>query len=282
MVLEKKSRIYNNILFLILLIPIFSFAQTDVTASERAALGINIASGSQHQGPVEGVAIVGVTPGGAAEAAGLRADDVLVTIDDTSLTADSMRVANERLLQFMRGVKPGQEVRLTYLRGDDFIDTRLVAETFDPGMLPPDFPFRDDLERLGRRLGDEFIEPLQFRWRHYGTFAGMELVALTPELGRYFGTDAGLLVVRAPDSDGVDLEDGDVIQSIGARVPNDPAHAMRILRSYEPGEELVIGIVRDQRPREVRLILPEQEERTGFNLDGLLKKLVSDTNFRRY
>ena len=222
-----------------------------------------------HQGPVEGVAIVGVTPGGAAEAAGLRADDVLVAIEDTSLTAASMREANERLLRFMRGVKPGQELQLTYLRGDDFVDTRLVAETFDPGMLPPDFPFREDLERLGRRFGDEFIEPLQFRWRHYGTFAGMELVALTPELGRYFGTDAGLLVVRAPDSDGVDLEDGDVIQNIGARVPNDPAHAMRILRSYEPGEELVIGIVRDQRPHEVRLILPEQEGRTGFNLGRL-------------
>jgi len=247
-------------LYLIFFIPVFSLAQTGAGAPDRAALGINIASGRHQQGPVEGVAIVGVTPGGAAEAAGLRADDVLVAIDDTSLTADSMRAANERLLQFMRRVKPGQELRLMYLRGDDFLDTRLVAEAFDPGMLPPDFPFREDLERLGRRFGEEFVEPLQFRWRHYGTFAGMELVSLTPELGRYFGTEEGLLVVRAPAGDDVDLQDGDVIQSIGARVPNDPAHAMRILRSYEPGEELVIGIVRDQRENEVRLVLPEPEE----------------------
>lgn len=270
MYLENKLIKYIKVLILFLLIPIISFAQTDVIETERGALGINIASGRNHQGPVEGVAIVGVTPGGAAESAGLRADDVLVAIEDTSLTADSMRDANERLLRFMRGVKPGQEIRLTFLRGDDFIDTRLVAETFDPGMLPPDFPFREDLERLGRRFGDEFIEPLQFRWRHYGTFAGMELVALTPELGRYFGTEEGLLVVRAPAKDGVDLQDGDVIQRIGSRVPNDPQHAMRILRSYEPGEELVIGIVRDRREREVRMTLPETEERTGWNLNRLL------------
>lgn len=250
---------YSKLLFLIILCPLISFAQQDDTGSERAALGISIASGRGQAGPAEGVVIVGVTPGGAADKAGLRADDVLIAIDDVSLTAESMSAANERLLRFMRTVKPRQELRLTYLRGNDVLDAGLVADAVDPGMLPPDFPYRQDLERLGRRFSDEFIEPLQFRWRHYGTFAGMELVALTPELGRYFGTDEGLLVVRAPTNDDVDLEDGDVIQRIGARVPSDAGHAMRILRSYEPGEELVITIMRQQRKREVRLVLPEPE-----------------------
>lgn len=260
----------NKLLYLLLLIPVISSGQGDAPATERAALGINIASGRAAPGPVEGVAIVGVTPGGAADKAGLRADDVLIAIEDVSLTAESMREANKRLLTFMRDVQPGQELQLTYLRGDDIVDTRVVADAFDPGMLPPDFPYRKNLERLGRRFSDEFIEPLQFRWRHFGTFAGMELVALTPELGRYFGTDTGLLVVRAPSNDAIGLEDGDVIRSIGERVPNDPGHAMRILRSYEPGEELVIGIVRQQSEREVRLTLPEvEEQRTGWNLGRL-------------
>ncbi len=261
----KLIRLNNALLLIILLMPISLVAQDDPGTSQRAVLGINIASARQQTGPVEGVSIVGVTPGAAADRAGLRADDVLVSIDDVSLTAESLAEANERLLDFMSSVRPGQELNLTYLRGGKVLDTRLAADAFEPGMLPPDFPFREDLERLGRRFGDEFIEPLQSRWRHYGTFAGMELVALTPELGRYFGTEEGLLVVRAPQNDAIDLEDGDVIQRIGSRIPNDAGHAMRILRSYEPGEELVIAIVRQQRQREVRLILPEPEERVGWH-----------------
>lgn len=262
-----KFNKYMFLIFLFILAPPSVLAQGEPDAAPRAVLGINIASARQQTGPVEGVAIVGVTPGAAADRAGLRADDVLIAIDAVSLTAESLAEANERLLDYMAGVKPGQELKLAYLRGGQVLETRLAADAFEPGMLPPDFPFRDDLERLGRRFGDEFIEPLQSRWRHYGTFAGMELVALTPELGRYFGTEQGLLVVRAPENDAIDLEDGDVIQRIGSRIPNDPAHAMRILRSYEPGEELVIGIVRQQREREVRLILPEPEERSGLDLD---------------
>ncbi|MFQ5634691.1 MAG: PDZ domain-containing protein [Gammaproteobacteria bacterium] len=261
------------------MLPIIGFAQEPAAASERAVLGINIASARHHTGPVEGVAIVGVTPGAAAAEAGLRADDVLIAIDDTSLTADSVRAANRRLLDFMSGVSPGQELRITYLRGDEVLETSLVADAFDAEAMPDDFPFRDDLEKLGRRIEDEVIWPLRFRWRHYGTFAGMELVALTPELGRYFGTDEGLLVVRAPTDAGIGLEDGDVIRNIGARVPNDAGHAMRILRSYEPGEELVIGVVRDKKEREVRLTLPDQEERTGWNFGPLFdfEKPVSET-----
>lgn len=92
-----------------------------------------------------------------------------------------------------------------------------------------------------------------------------------------------MLVVRAPDQADIDLQDGDVIQTIGARVPNDPGHAMRILRSYEAGEELVIGIMRDERSTEIRLVLPQPEERTGFNLEQLFdsaEQLASDAGFR--
>ncbi|MBT8441762.1 MAG: PDZ domain-containing protein [Gammaproteobacteria bacterium] len=263
--------------------PLFGLAQTGDAPAERAALGINIANRSDHTGPVEGVVVVGVTPGGAAATAGLRADDVLISIGDTSLMSESLQEANERLLQFMDRVKPGESIEVVYLRGGKVLDTNVVADSFNSGMLPPDFPFREDLERLGRQFESEFIQPLQSRWRHSGVFAGMELVALTPELGRYFGTEEGMLVVRAPDNAAIDLQDGDVIQTIGARVPKDPGHAMRILRSYEAGEELVIGIMRDERSTEIRLVLPQPEERTGFDLEQLFEsaeKLVSDAGSR--
>ena len=66
----------------------------------------------------------------------------------------------------------------------------------------------------------------------------MELASLTPKLGAYFGANEGVLVVKAPENDVFKLEDGDVIQSIDGRKPDDGGHAMRILRSYQSGEKL--------------------------------------------
>ena len=42
----------------------------------------------------------------------------------------------------------------------------------------------------------------------------MELATISPQLGSYFGTDKGVLVVRAPTDGALKLEDGDVILAI--------------------------------------------------------------------
>ena len=52
-----------------------------------------------------------------------------------------------------------------------------------------------------------------------GPWADMELATLTPQLGSYFGTEKGVLVVRAPKEPGFPLEDGDVILAIEAASP---------------------------------------------------------------
>jgi len=254
---------FNNYLLLIVLITIFfgGSAIAEVAAAEpeqRAVLGISIASGHETGGPVEGVTIIGVAPGGAAADAGLQADDVIVEINDVSLMATSDRDANQTLVDFMSDVAPGDELKIVYLRNGQANQTALTADELDPDMMvEPGYPFMRDLERLGRDFGEDIIESLQYRWRHHGLFAGMELVAVTPDLGRYFGTEYGLLVIRAPDNETIDLKDGDVIREIGGRQPKDPGHAMRILRSYEPGEEVVIGIMRDQRDHDIAVLLPE-------------------------
>src|SRR2546430_13415861 len=41
----------------------------------------------------------------------------------------------------------------------------------------------------------------------------LELATLTPRLGSYFGSEKGVLVVRAPADGALKLEDGDVIRS---------------------------------------------------------------------
>jgi hypothetical protein len=111
--------------------------------------------------------------------------------------------------------------------------------------------------------------PQVFEFRNIGAdggmFEGMELAELSPALGQYFGTSKGVLVVRVPhEGDFLKLQDGDVILSIDGRVPENGAHATRILRSYQPGEKIQLKIMRQKKPLDLEGTLPEQ--RRDFTL----------------
>lgn len=80
-----------------------------------------------------------------------------------------------------------------------------------------------------------------------GPIGTMELARLTPQLGHYFGTDHGVLVVRAPAHGALGLQDGDVILSIGGRTPRSSSQAARILTSYDPGQKIRLVIMREHR-----------------------------------
>ena len=227
--------------------------------SSKPRLGVTI-EGGESDGPVEGVAILGVSPGGAASDAGLRPGDILTSVNDESLSGGSAREANMRLLDFMNGVEEGDILKVEYLRdgksGSVEVEPQIMADnTFfwagegGPGEIriakPPIAP--EVIERFRMEFGSP--------WAHTG-LGDLELVALNEGLGRYFGTDKGLLVVKAPKSDAFDLQDGDVIHDIDGREPKDVRHALRILGSYAAGEKLKLGIMRDKKKRTVDIEIP--------------------------
>lgn len=84
----------------------------------------------------------------------------------------------------------------------------------------------------------------------------MELDTLTPQLGRYFGAAHGVLVVRAPAHGALKLEDGDVILTIGGRAPASASQAMRMLASYDPGDEVRLLILREHRKMRITTKVP--------------------------
>lgn len=84
----------------------------------------------------------------------------------------------------------------------------------------------------------------------------MELITLTPRLGHYFGTERGVLVARAPTRGILKLQDGDVILSIGGRVPASSSQAIRILTSYDPGEKISLVILREHHRMTVTTSMP--------------------------
>ena len=116
-----------------------------------------------------------------------------------------------------------------------------------------------------RRVPADILSFSDMAWR----LGGLQVAELTPALGEYFGVEDGLLVVRAPENEDIGLQDGDVIRKIGGRTFRDARQATRILRSYEPGEEVELEVVRHKRNRTVRFELPERPGRiTRGNLLG--------------
>lgn len=239
-----------------------------IELSDKPRLGIAI-DGQQRQGPAEGVAVMGVTPGSAASDAGLRAGDVITAINGESLSADSADVANRRLLDFMEGVEAGDVLKIEYLRdgkvGSVEVEPRAVENRMFvwQGHGGPHFNVPNAPDAPG--LMEKFEMEFGFPWAGTG-FGELELVELNKGLGRYFGTDSGLLVVRAPQSDAFEIQEGDVIQSIDGREPKDARHAMRILSSYQGGEKLKLGIMRDKKKRTLNIEIPADQR--GALFDG--------------
>jgi S1-C subfamily serine protease len=66
-----------------------------------------------------------------------------------------------------------------------------------------------------------------------------------------------VLVARAPSDATLGLQDGDVIVAIGGREPQSGSHAMRILRSYQPGESVEIRVLRDRKAQTLKAAVPE-------------------------
>ncbi len=81
---------------------------------------------------------------------------------------------------------------------------------------------------------------------------GVELMDMKPGLEPYFGTDRGVLVTDVEEDAELGLEPGDVILEIGHREVRSAAHARRILRSYEEGEEIVFRLLRKGQEMTVR------------------------------
>ena len=203
--------------------------------SRRAVLGISISDGE------DGVHVDGVTPGGPAAESGVETGDIIIEMDGAALSGDSPA---ELLVAQMENVSPGDTVVLTIIRDGDEEEIEIVAGSSSALFGRNDSGDRrfdvGDLLRGGGDIGDRLLA-FGRRW------GNMELAELTPELGAYFGTETGILVVRAPDDETLEaLMDGDVILDIGGRTPNSTAHALRILASFEPGETLELTIMRDQ------------------------------------
>ncbi|HTY51251.1 MAG TPA: PDZ domain-containing protein [Steroidobacteraceae bacterium] len=212
----------------------------------HAVLGLVLQT---DQGDMDrGVRVLQVSPGGPAAEAGIRPGDVIVALDGAVTTGpEGARDIVERL----RGVQPGSRVAVRVMRDGkprefSVVPRERAADVWGVGGVPQVLA-RVHLPDLGDLPGLDFGAP---------EFGGMELASLSPQLGAYFGTTQGVLVIRAPEGGGLSLQDGDVIEAIDGRVPQNGAHASRILRSYQPGEKIHLKVMRRRKVLELTATLP--------------------------
>jgi membrane-associated protease RseP (regulator of RpoE activity) len=242
-----------------------------------------------------GVRIVAVTPDSAAAKAGLRSGDSLLGVGDKTIAGadSSARLANARAL--LGVLEPGKPVRIRYQRdgkpasltatpqlgervmvfenhdGSQFVTngevvmrrlndggSEVSADSVeyipaDPMMAPR---MRTEIMRLGLDADcknkpcplPSISEAL--RWN------GLNLASVDPKLGRYFGTERGVLVLSAgPELKG--LEAGDVIQSIDGRQVDSPREAMLALRGKPDGGQVEVAYLRDRAKAKSTIKVPK-------------------------
>src|SRR5690606_27010954 len=88
-----------------------------------------------------------------------------------------------------------------------------------------------------------------FRWK------GLNLASVDAQLGRYFGTDHGVLVLSNGELSG--LQAGDVIQRIEGKPVGNPREAMAALRGRPAGEKVTINFLRDRKARSTQVTVPK-------------------------
>lgn len=207
----------------------------------RAIIGVQLDSLSK-----DGARVLGVSPGGPAAEAGIRTGDVIVAINGKDVKGED---AGRQVVKILRDVKPDSKVNVRVLR-DGKTENIAVTVRQGPGFMDFD----------GARIPDDLpaLPPMNRLFMVQGPVSNMELATLTPQLGKYFGTDKGVLVVRAPPDGALKLEDGDVILAIDGREPTSGSHATRILGSYQPGEKVSLKIVRQHKTMDLQTTVPEQ------------------------
>jgi len=253
-----------------------------MTMGSRATLGVMLAP-SEGASAAPGVAVEAVTPGGGAALAGVQPGDRLLTVNGRKVATSAEVIAA------MSDVKPGDAVKIESVRDGKPRNIEVVSQQREArvmvireegdaagrapmgpmgpmghhapmgprGMHPPMFFMDGGPGGPGGPGGMGGMGGERFEVTIDGPLADLELTNLTPALGRYFGTDKGVLVVHANGA--LKLQDGDVLRAIGGRVPSDETHALRILGSYAPGEAVKLDVLRDRKSLSLETVLPADD-----------------------
>jgi S1-C subfamily serine protease len=238
----------------------FAFAQDD-----RGRIGLMVQLKANAERDKTGALVDDVVPDSPADKAGLEEGDLITRFNGVALGGIKSADEDEsgpgrKLLSLARKLEPGDTVKLEYRHGNDTKQATLVAERLGPSwagmrMRLPDLPPMPDMRRFEFGSG-----PDGFGLFYEHNVLGLQLVDVSPELGEYFGTKEGVLVVRTPKDSSLGLKGGDVILAVDGRSVQTASRAMRILQSYDPGEKPKLEVMRQKKRMTLTWTVPERKE----------------------
>ncbi|WP_084499597.1 PDZ domain-containing protein [Luteimonas mephitis] len=241
---------------------------------------------------VAGVRISGVTPGGGSAKAGLKPGDRIVVIDGRQLQGSSGTLRLHNAQKLLSRLEAGSPVRIGYvrdgkpasiavtpqidqtvylvrddgslLRADGNVQMlrdragriQVTADRIDNSLAPGVAPeVRREIIRIGPGIackGNECDMPAlmsAFRWN------GLNLASVDKQLGRYFGTDQGVLVLSNGELAG--LQAGDVIQRIDGKPVSSPREAMAAMGNKPGGAKVTVDYLRDRKAGKAQVTVPK-------------------------
>jgi membrane-associated protease RseP (regulator of RpoE activity) len=244
-----------------------------IVMNRRARLGIKVNLQPRTTDSL-GAYVDAVTPGGPAAKAGIRSGDLITKVEGKAVletgrdrSQDRQSLAGLGLIELAARLEPNDTVAVEYLRGKDRKTVSVVTEDEPEMGLGGEPGGRPFMFRFGHGDGPmpagDFMEHMDFppgMDRLYGgPLADLELAPLNPDLGQYFGTNDGVLVIHAPKDGTLGLKGGDVVQAVDGRKPVSPSHLLRILRSYDRGETFKLEVLRNRKKETFTARLAEPE-----------------------
>ncbi len=222
-----------------------------VVFEDRPRIGVILRSERDLAVDAIGAEIIGVTPGSPADEAGMKVGDVVVRVNGerVAVPGDPGQGGKKapspagRLQELVGGLDEDEAAVIEIRRGNETKTLSVTPRRMGGPLVGAwrGMPHEAELKRLQEELTRQLAPAAR---RYVRLWRDLELTALTPELGEYFGATEGVLVTRAPHDPALPLKAGDVIVKVGGRPASSPSAVLSPLAGRRGAEPVSLEVLR--------------------------------------
>lgn len=156
-------------------------------------------------------------------------------------------LASVRSPEFQKQIQQSIDASLASVRSPEF--RKQIQQSVHDAMKSADLA-RLEAIKAGRNDHNWFV----FTWPWWG----LNLAPLNPDLGHYFGTDRGVLVLSRNDKQFPKLRPGDVITEVGGKPMARPEDVQRALRDASSDKRVRVALRRHGKPVTLEMKVPQR------------------------